>query len=123
MRHLLASSLMELKLPREPNAAQPGEHAARGVRTGSDDRVTPMMAQYLEIKAAHPDGLLFYRMGDFYELFFQDAEIASRAISAARLSRPHSVTRNSPVDMSRNATANRLSSLAAELRARATAAR
>src|SRR5919109_3592025 len=43
-------------------------------------RVTPMMAQYLDIKAAHPDCLLFYRMGDFYELFFEDAEIASRAL-------------------------------------------
>jgi DNA mismatch repair protein MutS len=45
-----------------------------------DDRVTPMMEQYLEIKAAHPDCLLFYRMGDFYEMFFADAEIASRAL-------------------------------------------
>src|SRR6187397_303743 len=43
--------------------------------------VTPMMKQYLEIKAANPDCLLFYRMGDFYELFFQDAEIASRALN------------------------------------------
>jgi DNA mismatch repair protein MutS len=41
---------------------------------------TPMMAQYLEIKAANPGCLLFYRMGDFYELFFDDAEIASRAL-------------------------------------------
>src|SRR5256885_8198723 len=41
---------------------------------------TPMMRQYQEIKAANPDCLLFYRMGDFYELFFQDAEIASRAL-------------------------------------------
>ena len=36
--------------------------------------VTPMMEQYIEIKAANPDCLLFYRMGDFYELFFDDAE-------------------------------------------------
>src|SRR5206468_9128675 len=43
-------------------------------------RVTPMMEQYLEIKAANPGALLFYRMGDFYELFFGDAEIASRAL-------------------------------------------
>ena len=42
--------------------------------------MTPMMAQYLDIKAAHPDCLLFYRMGDFYEMFFGDAEIASRAL-------------------------------------------
>ncbi|MFK4387067.1 DNA mismatch repair protein MutS [Bradyrhizobium sp. USDA 223] len=43
-------------------------------------RVTPMMEQYLEIKAAHQGLLLFYRMGDFYELFFEDAEIASRTL-------------------------------------------
>jgi DNA mismatch repair protein MutS len=43
-------------------------------------RLTPMMAQYFEIKTANPDCLLFYRMGDFYELFFEDAEIASRAL-------------------------------------------
>lgn len=42
--------------------------------------MTPMMAQYLAIKEAHPDCLLFYRMGDFYELFFDDAEKASRAL-------------------------------------------
>ena len=41
---------------------------------------TPMMEQFIEIKAANPDSLLFYRMGDFYELFFQDAELASRAL-------------------------------------------
>ncbi|BBD35401.1 DNA mismatch repair protein MutS [Aminobacter sp. Y103A] len=41
---------------------------------------TPMMEQYMEIKAANPDSLLFYRMGDFYELFFDDAEKASRAL-------------------------------------------
>ena len=44
---------------------------------------TPMMAQYLEIKAANPDCLLFYRMGDFYEMFFDDAEVASRALGIA----------------------------------------
>src|ERR1700680_5289090 len=48
--------------------------------TGEDTRVTPLMEQYIEIKAANPDCLLFYRMGDFYELFFGDAEIASRAL-------------------------------------------
>ncbi len=45
--------------------------------------VTPMMAQYIEIKAANPGSLLFYRMGDFYELFFDDAEEASRALGIA----------------------------------------
>ncbi|MEN8213417.1 MAG: DNA mismatch repair protein MutS [Pseudomonadota bacterium] len=41
---------------------------------------TPMMQQYLRIKAEHPQMLLFYRMGDFYELFFDDAERASRLL-------------------------------------------
>ena len=42
-----------------------------------------MMAQYLEIKQAHPDCLLFYRMGDFYELFFEDASQAAAALDIA----------------------------------------
>ena len=42
-----------------------------------------MMAQYIEIKAVNPGCLLFYRMGDFFELFFEDAEIASRALGIA----------------------------------------
>src|SRR3954463_7660370 len=41
---------------------------------------TPMMQQYLSIKAQHPDMLVFYRMGDFYELFFGDAEKAARLL-------------------------------------------
>src|SRR5579862_9455557 len=44
---------------------------------------TPMMAQYLETKAAHADYLLFYRMGDFYEMFFDDAVKASEALDIA----------------------------------------
>lgn len=44
------------------------------------DGVTPMMAQYLTIKSAHEDYLVFYRMGDFYELFFQDAVTAASAL-------------------------------------------
>src|SRR5882672_3866734 len=44
---------------------------------------TPMMAQYLAIKAAHAEYLLFYRMGDFYELFFDDAAKASEALDIA----------------------------------------
>lgn len=47
------------------------------------DKVTPMMAQFLEIKAAHPGSLLFYRMGDFYEMFFEDAVAAAEALDIA----------------------------------------
>lgn len=46
----------------------------------TEPKVTPMMAQYLETKKQCPDCLLFYRMGDFYELFFEDAKIASSAL-------------------------------------------
>src|SRR5271154_3419308 len=53
---------------------------APSAAAGEDHRVTPLMEQYVEIKAANPDCLLFYRMGDFYELFFADAEVASRAL-------------------------------------------
>jgi DNA mismatch repair protein MutS len=49
----------------------------------ADLRVTPMMEQFIEIKAANPDSLLFYRMGDFYEMFFDDAVTASRALGIA----------------------------------------
>lgn len=45
--------------------------------------VTPMMAQYLEIKVQYPSALLFYRMGDFYELFFDDAVAAAEALDIA----------------------------------------
>ncbi len=49
--------------------------------------VTPMMAQFFEIKAVNPGYLLFYRMGDFYELFFEDAEIAAAALGIALTTR------------------------------------
>ena len=49
----------------------------------STNPMTPMMAQYLEIKQQHKDYLLFYRMGDFYEMFFDDAVTASKALDIA----------------------------------------
>ena len=57
--------------------------AGAGDNPALSHRVTPMMEQYVEIKALHPDSLLFYRMGDFYELFFDDAVEASRALGIA----------------------------------------
>ena len=48
---------------------------------------TPMMRQFLAIKEAHPDELLFYRMGDFYELFYRDAEIAAPVLDITLTSR------------------------------------
>jgi len=49
----------------------------------SEETVTPMMAQYMEIKAQNPGALLFYRMGDFYEMFFDDAVAAAEALDIA----------------------------------------
>jgi DNA mismatch repair protein MutS len=51
---------------------------------------TPMMQQYLRIKAQHPDTLLFYRMGDFYELFYDDARLAASLLDIALTSRGQS---------------------------------
>ena len=45
-----------------------------------ESKHTPMMQQYLRIKAQHGDKLLFYRMGDFYELFYEDAEKAAKLL-------------------------------------------
>jgi DNA mismatch repair protein MutS len=48
---------------------------------------TPMMRQYLEIKAGYPDAILFFRMGDFYEMFLDDALLASRILDITLTSR------------------------------------
>ena len=58
---------------------------------------TPVMQQYLRIKAQHPDHLLFYRMGDFYELFFEDAERASRLLDITLTKR--GATAGEPIKM------------------------
>src|SRR5215467_14956377 len=61
------------------------------------DSHTPMMQQYLRLKAQHPDILLFYRMGDFYELFYDDAEKASRLLDITLTQRGESA--GAPVPM------------------------
>jgi DNA mismatch repair protein MutS len=62
----------------------PKEADAKGkapTMASETDGVTPMMVQFMEIKDAHPDYILFYRMGDFYELFFDDAVKAAAALN------------------------------------------
>ncbi len=61
------------------------------------DKHTPMMQQYLRLKAQHPDILLFYRMGDFYELFFDDAEKVSRLLDITLTTRGQSA--GTPIKM------------------------
>ena len=51
---------------------------------------TPMMMQYFELKSKHEDKLLFYRLGDFYELFYDDAKKASRLLNITLTQRGHS---------------------------------
>ena len=48
---------------------------------------TPLMQQYREIKSRHQDAILFFRMGEFYEMFYEDAEVASRALGLTLTSR------------------------------------
>ncbi len=56
-----------------------GEKSARRL-TGSVVKLTPMLEQYLRAKQEHPEALLMFRLGDFYELFFEDAELAARVL-------------------------------------------
>ena len=61
--------------------SNPAESTSAIARALADiDSHTPMMQQYLRMKQEHPNTLLFYRMGDFYEIFFDDAEKASRLL-------------------------------------------
>lgn len=74
---LLSPEQAPLQLSPE-KAAKAAEKANQ--KANKADQVTPMMAQFLAIKEDHGDALLFYRMGDFYEMFFEDAEKAARAL-------------------------------------------
>ena len=56
---------------------------ALDIITAKQARLTPMMAQYISVKERYQETLLFYRMGDFYEMFFHDAEVAAEALGIA----------------------------------------
>src|SRR3989442_7962815 len=77
----------------------PAEGAGRAAPAAADDvgRITPVMEQFVEIKKANPDCLLFYRMGDFYELFFEDAEVAARALGIVLTKRGKHLGRDIPM--------------------------
>ena len=66
-------------------------------RTGVHCMDTPMMRQYQTLKRAYPGALLMFRLGDFYELFGEDAEVASRVLGLTLTSRPVSKTRRIPM--------------------------
>ena len=82
---------MDAARPINPSGFESGPSAEGAARA------TPVMEQYIEIKAANPDCLLFYRMGDFYELFFEDAEIAARALGIVLTKRGKHLGRDIPM--------------------------
>jgi DNA mismatch repair protein MutS len=79
------------------DAARPIMNEPPDLAPEAGARVTPMMEQYIEIKATNPGCLLFYRMGDFYELFFDDAEVASRALGIVLTKRGKHLGRDIPM--------------------------
>ena len=59
--------------------------------------LTPMMNQYSRIKKNYPDCILFFRMGDFYEMFFEDAKVASKELEITLTARSHSKGEKAPM--------------------------
>ena len=74
-------------LERPPHAPPKKAKPAPVDRPPASEATTPLMKQYLELKEAHPNEVLFFRMGDFYEMFFEDAEVVSRVLGIAVTSR------------------------------------
>ncbi|UCC51725.1 MAG: DNA mismatch repair protein MutS [Anaerolineaceae bacterium] len=66
-------------------------------RAKSKGRVTPSRQQYLDIKAQHPDAIVFFRLGDFYETFDEDAEVAARELDLVLTSRPQGKNQRTPM--------------------------
>ena len=71
-------AMVEIMVADEPSAASESGQLVAGNSLGP--RSTPMLAQYFAIKKTHPESLLFFRMGDFYEMFFNDASAAGYKI-------------------------------------------
>lgn len=63
----------------------------------AENKLTPMLAQYQSIKKRHPDALLFFRLGDFYELFFEDAHTASRELQLTLTTRGKGTSNEAPM--------------------------
>src|SRR6266478_8311942 len=61
------------------------------------DTLTPMLRQYRSIKAQHPDAILLFRLGDFYEMFYDDALVASKALSLTLTSRGRGTRNEAPM--------------------------
>ena len=72
-------------------------HAAEKSQIDKDDLTTPLMRQYLAVKAQHKDAILFFRMGDFYEMFYDDAKTASEVLGITLTSRSHGKSADVPL--------------------------
>lgn len=81
----------------DPKAHPPQIQDATPMQETSEAKHTPLMQQYLSIKAEHPDRLVFFRMGDFYELFYEDAKKASRLLDITLTARGESA--GAPIPM------------------------
>lgn len=66
-------------------------------RAKANSKITPSRQQYLDIKAQHPDAIVFFRLGDFYETFDEDAEIAARELDLVLTSRPQGKNQRTPM--------------------------
>ena len=69
------------------SAEAPETCAARAKRASTEPQLSPAMRQYLQFKQQHPDYVLFFRMGDFYEMFWEDAKLAAKTLGVALTSR------------------------------------
>src|SRR5258706_1035635 len=73
--------------PSPPAGPHPGNSTSQDAKGTADSFGTPLMRQYGAIKKEHPNALLFFRLGDFYELFFEDAVVAARELQITLTSR------------------------------------
>ena len=69
-----------------PIATEPASQTPKRTAS-SDDKLSPAMRQYQQFKTQHPGYVLFFRMGDFYEMFWEDAKLASKVLGVALTSR------------------------------------
>src|SRR3954462_4801782 len=79
-RRKVEPSPVALADPVPPQTAEPQTEAPRPKRPRAADAKTPLLKQYLTLKEAHEDEILFFRCGDFYEMFYDDAETVSAAL-------------------------------------------
>ena len=70
---------------------------AKEKQTGEAKKLTPMMQQYMAVKEQNPDAILFYRLGDFYEMFFEDAKVASRELELTLTGRDCGLPQRAPM--------------------------